>query len=47
VAGYFNCAGRLEGRAELEPVGQPLPMSDELASLRAVCVQLGLRLLGA
>ncbi len=39
------CFALFEGRAELQPLGEPLPMSGEHAILRAVCAQLGLRLL--
>jgi hypothetical protein len=39
------CFALFEGRAELQPLGEALPMSGEHAILRAVCAQLGLRLL--
>jgi len=40
-----RCFALFEGRAELQPVGEALAMSEDLAMLRAVCAQLGLRLL--
>lgn len=39
------CFALFEGRTELHPVGEALAMSEDLAILRAVCAQLGLRLL--
>lgn len=41
------CFALFEGRAQLHPLGEPLPLSEDLAILRAVCAQLGLRLLDA
>ncbi len=41
------CFALFEGRAELQPRGEPLPMTDDLPVLSAVCAQLGLRLLAA
>lgn len=40
-----RCFALFEGRAELQPDGEALAMSEDLAILRAVCSQLGLRLL--
>lgn len=39
------CFALFEGRAELEPLGELLMMSDESAILRGLCAKLGLRLL--
>ncbi len=39
------CFALFEGRAELQQFGEPLPMTNDLPVLSAVCAQLGLRLL--
>ena len=41
------CFALFEGRAELQPIGEPLPMTDDLPVLSVVCAQFGLRLLAA
>lgn len=37
------CFALFEGRAELLPIGEPLPMTDDLPILSLVCARLGLR----
>jgi hypothetical protein len=39
------CYALFEGRAELEPDGEPLELTPELEPLRRVCDELGLRLM--
>jgi hypothetical protein len=40
------CYALFEGRAELEPDGEPLELTSELEPLRRVCDEFGLRLMG-
>jgi len=41
------CFALFEGRAELEPAAEPIPMADDVAVLRDVCARLGLVLVDA
>jgi len=38
------CVALFEGRAALEPIGEPLRLTEDLPDLRAVCQEFGLRL---